>query len=128
MEHLFDPLGTARGVHPLLRTGGCFVIVVHNRYALSARVFGFKSPIFDVEHLQLFSRKTAFNLLERAGFKHVQVASFWNRYPLCYWIRLLPLPGRIKGALLSLAHTSRLGKLLVSLPAGNLIGIGFKEH
>jgi SAM-dependent methyltransferase len=128
MEHLWDPLGIARAVLPLLKPGAGFVIVVHNRHALSARALGFKSPIFDVEHLQLFSPKTACSLLERAGYKHVQVASFWNRYPLYYWIKLLPLPDRLKGPLLSLAQTSRIGKMLVSLPAGNLVCMGFKEN
>jgi SAM-dependent methyltransferase len=127
MEHLWDPLGIARAVLPLLKPGASFIVVVHNRYALSAKVLGFKSPIFDIEHLQLFSPKTACSLLERAGYKHVQVASFWNRYPLYYWIKLWPLPDRLKGALLSLAHMSRIGKMPVSLPAGNLICIGFKE-
>jgi SAM-dependent methyltransferase len=127
MEHVWDPLGIARAVFPLLKTDGAFVIVVHNRHALSARVLRFKSPIFDIEHLQLFSPKTARNLLERAGYKHVQVTSVWNRYPLNYWMRLLPLPDRIKSGLLSLAHTSRIGKMLVSLPAGNLVCMGFKS-
>jgi len=127
MEHLWDPLGMARAVLPLLKTGAGFVIVVHNRHALSARILGFKSPIFDIEHLQLFSFETACSLLERAGYKHVQVASLWNQYPLSYWMKLLPLPDRIKGALLSLAHTSRIAKLLVPLPAGNMICVGFKD-
>jgi SAM-dependent methyltransferase len=126
MEHLWDPLGIARAVLPLLKTGASFAIVVHNRYAFSAKVLGFKSPIFDVEHLQLFSPTTARNLLERAGYKRVEVFSFWNRYPLYYWMKLLPLPGRIKSALLTLARTSRIGKMLVSLPAGNLVCMGFK--
>jgi SAM-dependent methyltransferase len=127
MEHLWDPLGIARAVLPLLKPGAGFVIVVHNRYAMSARVLGFKSPIFDVEHLQLFSPKTVCSLLERAGYKHVQVSSLWNRYSLYYWTKLLPLPDRIKGALLNLAQTSRMGRMLVSLPAGNMVCTGFKE-
>jgi SAM-dependent methyltransferase len=127
MEHLWDPLGIARAVFPLLKTGAAFIIVVHNHFALSARVLGFKSPIFDIEHLQLFRPQTARRLLERAGYKHVQVAPLWNRYPLYYWMKLSPLPEGIKCALLSLAHTSRIGKLPVALPAGNLLCVGFKE-
>jgi SAM-dependent methyltransferase len=127
MEHLWDPLGIARAVLPLLKMGGALVIVVHNRDALSAKVLGFKSPIFDVEHLQLFSPKTACSLLNRAGYKQVQVASVWNRYPLNYWMRLMPLPGPVKSALQSLARASGAGNMLVSLPAGNLVCIGFKE-
>jgi SAM-dependent methyltransferase len=126
MEHVWDPLGIARAVLPLLKTGGAFAIVVHNRNALSASLLGLKSPIFDIEHLQLFDAKTARDLLERAGYKHVQVASLWNRYPLLYWVKLLPLPERKKDTFLNLAHASRLGKILVSLPAGNLVCVGFK--
>jgi SAM-dependent methyltransferase len=127
MEHIWDPHGLARAVLPLLKSGGAFVMVVHNRHAISARALGFKSPIFDIEHLQLFSPETARNLLKRAGYKHVLVAPLWNRYPLSYWTRLLPFPDRIKGALLSLENGSRIGKMLVSLPAGNIVCMGFKE-
>jgi SAM-dependent methyltransferase len=127
MEHLWDPLGIARSVLPLLKAGGAFSIAVHNRFALSTKALGFKSPIFDIEHMQLFSPKTARGLLERAGYKHIQVVSLWNRYPLNYWIKLLPLPERFKGALLGLGHASRIGKLPVSVPAGNLFCTGFKQ-
>jgi SAM-dependent methyltransferase len=127
MEHLWDPLGIARTVLPLLKTGGGFLIVVHDRYAFSARLLGFKSPIFDVEHLQLFSSRTARSLLERAGYNQVHVTSLWNRYSLSYWMRLLPLPNRIKNFLLNLALISRVGKLPISLPAGNLVCLGFKR-
>jgi SAM-dependent methyltransferase len=126
VEHLWDPLGIARAVLPLLKTGGAFVIVVHNRHAFSAKVLGFKSPIFDIEHLQLFSLKTVYGLLERAGYKHVQVATLWNRYPLNYWMKLLPFPDHIKRALQNLGQMSGIGKMPVSLPAGNLACVGFK--
>ena len=126
MEHLWDPLGTARGVLPLLKDGAAFVIVVHNLQALSARLLGFRSPIFDIEHLQLFSPRTARSLLERAGYKDVRVAGFWNRYPLRYWLKLSPLPPRAKRAVLGVADVSRLGKTPVLLPAGNLLCVGFK--
>jgi len=126
MEHVWDPLGIARAVLPLLKTGGGFVIVVHNRDALSARLLGLKSPIFDIEHLQLFNLKTARGLLERAGYQDVQVGPLWNRYPLRYWMKLFPFRDRVRTALLKLALISRMDKILVSLPAGNLVCVGFK--
>ncbi|HEX2053188.1 MAG TPA: class I SAM-dependent methyltransferase, partial [Actinomycetota bacterium] len=55
MEHVFAPSELCRDVLSLLRPGGAALFVCHNRRALSARVLGFKSPIFDIEHLQLFS-------------------------------------------------------------------------
>ena len=127
MEHLWDPLGIAEAVLPLLKAGAAFIIVVHNRDAFSASVLGFKSPIYDIEHLQLFSHKTARGLLERAGYKHVRVVSLWNRYPINYWLKLSPLPERIKGALSRWARRFGMENMPVSLPAGNLLCVGFKE-
>jgi len=125
MEHVPDPLGIATGVRSLLKPGGVFVIVVHNRKALSATILGFKSPIFDVEHLQLFSPETARSLLERAGYEDVHVAPLYNRYPLSYWMKLLPFPGGVKDGLLRAISSSGLGKALLSLPAGNLVCAGY---
>ena len=125
MEHVPDPLGISKGVRALLKPGGAFVIVVHNRQALSARVLGFKSPIFDIEHLQLFSPESARNMLERAGYRDVQISPLYNRYPLHYWMKLLPFPIGMKGSLLRMADGSSLGSMLISLPAGNLVCTGF---
>jgi SAM-dependent methyltransferase len=125
MEHVPEPVAIASGVRPLLKPGGAFVIVVHNRQALSAKILGFKSPIFDVEHLQLFSPKSARTLLERAGYRDVEVAPLYNRYPLQYWMKLLPFPGGLKGKLLQAVNGSSLGGMLISLPAGNLVCVGY---
>jgi SAM-dependent methyltransferase len=127
MEHLWDPLGIAREALPLLKTGGVFAMVVHDLHALSTRMLGFKSPIFDLEHLQLFSPVTASSLLRRAGYRNVETAPFWNRYPLHYWVKLFPFPNRAKHFLLSFCDASRMGDILLSLPAGNQVCIGFKE-
>lgn len=126
MEHVSDPLGLARGVASLLEPGGAFVIAVHNREALSAKVLGLKSPIFDVEHLQLFCPRTARRLLEQSGYERVRVQTLWNRYPLRYWLRLMPLPKGVKRGLLRTVSQSPVGGLMVSVPAGNLICTGFK--
>jgi SAM-dependent methyltransferase len=125
MEHVPDPLGIASGVRTLLRPGGAFVIVVHNRAAFSAKILGFKSPIFDIEHLQLFSPATARSLLERAGYRNVHVATLYNRYPLRYWMKLLPFPGEFKNRLLRVIGNSALGGMAIPLPAGNLVCVGY---
>ena len=56
IEHVWDPVKIAADAHALLKPGGLFVIVAHDRRAFSARVMGTKSPIFDIEHLQLFDQ------------------------------------------------------------------------
>ena len=126
MEHVWDPLETAKGAYTLLKPRGAVAIVVHNRKSLSAKILGMKSPIFDIEHLQLFCPSTGKRLLEQAGFRNVSVTTIWNRYPLRYWAKLLPFPGRMKRPLLKLLKESIIGTVPVTMPAGNLVCIGFK--
>ena len=73
----------------MLKPGGALFLIGHNRRAFSAKVLGRKSPIFDIEHLQLFSPVSVRHLLERAGFSRVEVRPVFNRYPLRY---RAPLP------------------------------------
>jgi SAM-dependent methyltransferase len=126
LEHLSDPLDIAAAAFRILKPGGLFLAVVHNQRALSAKLLGLKSPIYDIEHLQLFTKESGRRLMECAGFKHVQVYPLWNRYPLQYWMRLFPFPPAIKSILISLAKSSGLGAVRVSLPPGNIVLAGFK--
>ena len=126
IEHVWDPVKIAADAHALLKPGGLFVIVAHNRRAFSARILGTKSPIFDIEHLQLFDRSTGAALMRTAGFESIAISSLRNRYPIDYWIKLFPLPRTAKGAVSWMARTSGIGNLLLSLPAGNLALVGRK--
>jgi SAM-dependent methyltransferase len=126
IEHVPDPLGLCRDAATLLRPGGMLVLVCHDRRAPLNRVLGPRSPIYDVEHLQLLSRPSLTALLERAGLRDVGIRTIRNRYPLVYWLRLLPLPiaeGR-KQALLARVRRSPLGRVPVTLPVGNLVAWG----
>lgn len=127
IEHLSDPLALCREARALLKPGGALLLTCHNRRALLNRVLGKKSPIFDVEHLQLFSPASVRGLLERAGFagEHIQVRPFVNRYPLDYWARLFPLPARIKPGALALLRRSGLGRIPLAVPVGNLVAVAY---
>jgi SAM-dependent methyltransferase len=126
IEHVWDPVKIAADAHALLKPGGLLVIVAHNRRAFSARVMGTKSPIFDIEHLQLFDRPTGAALLRTAGFGSIAISSLRNKYPINYWIKLFPLPRTAKAAIRWMARASGIGNLLLSLPAGNLAMVGRK--
>jgi SAM-dependent methyltransferase len=126
IEHVDDPLGLCRAAFGLLRPGGAFFVIGHNRRALSARVLGHWSPIYDIEHLQLFSPRSLSNLLTTAGYHDVQLTTVVNRYPMSYWARLFPLPAGIKSRLLELLERSGVGKRKLALPAGNIAAIGYK--
>jgi SAM-dependent methyltransferase len=126
LEHVVDPLGLCRAAHRLLREGGALVVVGHDRTAVANRLLGRRSPIFDVEHLQLFCPRSLRGLLERAGFERVRLVPITNRYPLRYWTRLAPIPAAVKGPMLGALERSRLGSLPLALRAGNLAAIAFK--
>jgi SAM-dependent methyltransferase len=126
IEHVWDPVKIAADAHALLKPGGLFMIVAHDRRAFSARVMGTRSPIFDIEHLQLFDRPTGAALMRTAGFESITVTSVRNRYPINYWIRLFPFPRSVKAAVSWVGRASGLGNHLLSLPAGNMAIVGRK--
>lgn len=127
MEHLSDPLAMCRSAYSLLKDGGALFLIGHNRQALSARLLGLKSPIFDIEHLQLFSPQSARAMLERAGFTDITLQPVVNRYPLRYWLRLFPLPTGFKQTLLCTLQKTRVGSLPLTVPVGNLAAIGYRR-
>ncbi|AKU94835.1 SAM-dependent methyltransferase [Labilithrix luteola] len=127
LEHLSDPIEMCRAAQRLLKPGGAMFVIAHDRRSLSARVLGTKSPIFDIEHLQLFSPDSARQLLERAGFTDVELDAVVNRYPLHYWAKLFPFPKPVKLPLVRALKQSRVGTFPLQIPAGNLAAIGWKR-
>ena len=126
IEHLDDPLAMCRHAWQRGEHLGVLFLIGHNRRALSAWLLGRKSPIFDIEHLQLFSPASLRYMLREAGFVDVEIRRVVNCYPLSYWARLLPLPARLKRGLTRLLSSSFLGRLPVPLAAGNLAAIARK--
>ena len=128
LEHLSDPLAMCRKAHAMLKKGGAVYFVCHSRRSLLARVLGLKSPIFDIEHLQLFSPQSAQYLLVQCGFIDIEVKPMVNSYPLSYWLKLFPFPVKLKTAILTRLVNSRIGSLMIPFPVGNLAVIGFKSR
>jgi SAM-dependent methyltransferase len=128
IEHLSDPLSFCMAAGRALKPGGVLLLIGHNRRAFSAKILGRKSPIYDIEHFQLFSPASIRHLLESAGFSQVQVMSVLNRYPIQYWARLFPFPPQWKQRVLGMLQAVRLGRLVIPLPAGNLAAIARKSR
>lgn len=126
IEHVADPVALCEGARDLLKPGGLFCLVGHNRRAASAKILGRRSPIYDIEHLQLFSSASLTRLLSQTGFRNIKVRPFWNRYPAAYWTKLFPFPARMKRALISGLNAVGVGQLPLSVPAGNLVAWGVK--
>lgn len=126
MEHVRDPQAIARAAFRLLRPGGAFVTVTHNYQGMVNRLLGKRSPIIDIEHLQLFSEPSLARLFEGGGFKEIITHGFVNRYSLQYWAKLMPLPARLKTAVLAILKKTRAGRIKLSFNVGNVITSGFK--
>ncbi len=127
LEHVNRPLELCRRAFNLLRPGGVLLVAVHNYRAWPARLMGRRSPIYDIQHLQLFSPLSLGRLLENTGLTRVTIHPLCNRYPLSYWLRLLPLGITAKRRLLSLLTHTGLEKRNLSLCPGNLVAFGFKS-
>jgi len=128
IEHLADPLSFCSDVYRALKPGGALFLIGHNRRAASAKLLGRKSPIFDIEHLQLFSPASMRALLDSAGFIRVETYPVFNRYPLKYWAKLFPFPAGVKKRVLGCLQATLPGRWVIPLPAGNLAAIAQKGY
>lgn len=122
IEHIRDPLDFIHSMKRLAAAGGHLAIACHDYRSPVNRLLGERSPIFDIEHLQIFSRDSVTELLKKAGLEVVSVRSYANTYPLSYWARLSPLPAMVKDS--ASLRVSPLGRLPISLRVGNIMAIG----
>ena len=121
IEHVNDLNGLVVKLKELLLSHGHLVLVCHDRLSLANRVLGQRSPIFDIEHLQILNKKSIQILLQMNGFVDVNVKSISNKYPISYWLLLAPIPKFLKTLIdgkrnkwfLSWGVRIRVGNLLV---------------
>lgn len=127
MEHVRDPKIIAHAAFRLLRPGGAFITVTHDYRGLVNRVLGKRSPIIDIEHMQLFSRRSLRYLFEDAGYSGVTVDAFVNTYSIRYWMRLAPLPHGFKRFLESMIAVVGANRVKLGINVGNVVAAGFKR-
>ncbi|MBB5192355.1 SAM-dependent methyltransferase [Silvimonas terrae] len=126
LEHVHDPAALVNACYGLLKPGGVMVVVVHDWRAWNNRILGRRSPIVDIEHLQLFSSRSVTTLFNKAGFVQVDCQSFRNRYRLEYWCKLLPLPGGLRTAVDKLIKRTGLADHKIAMNVGNLMVVARK--
>lgn len=126
IEHIENPLNLFNDIYKLLNENGALFIVCHSYNSLVNRILGIKSPIYDIEHLQIFSKKSVKKIFELSGFKNIEVFSISNNYPLSYWVKLFPFPGKIKKALLKFLNATLIGNIKIPINVGNIGCIGYK--
>ena len=126
IEHVADPRTVSESAKKMLKPGGTFAIVGHDRLSPVNKFLGKKSPVFDIEHLQIFSKVGIESYLINSGFESVSAKHFRNSYPLHYWIRLAPLPSRFKDK--AEASKSSLLQWNLGVNVGNVIAVGTKPQ
>lgn len=125
-DHVPEPGSLLDECFRVLRPNGLVLAINHNVEAVSSRILGERSPIVDVEHTYLYSPSTMARLFRKHGFEIAHAGVVWNTYSIAYLTRLVPLPAGIKRRLLNGLSNSRLGRIRMSVPLGNLMLVAKK--
>ena len=126
LEHVPDPRAFVEASFAMLEPGGMIALITHDYTAPVNRILGARSPIIDIEHLQLFCPPALRYLVSAAGYTGCKVVPIRNVYPLSYWLRLMPVPVAMKNAISALLRTLGLARLPVGLKVGNLLTVAQK--
>jgi SAM-dependent methyltransferase len=98
LDRLTDPKGMLVESMRILRPGGLLILVTPDADALSVRLLGGRSPLFDLRHTYLFSRRTLGQLAATAGYIQVTGGRLVTTYPLGHWVRTSGLPRAVTAA------------------------------
>ncbi len=121
IEHLNNPREFISNIKRFIKPGGYFAISCHNRLSLTNKILGEKSPIFDVEHLQVFTDQGIEKLFSGLNFKIVYSNKYRNKYPLSYWLKIAPVGEKIKDFVETKKKLFGLG---ISINVGNHMIVG----
>ena len=127
-DHLADPKQFLKDCWDNLKPQGSLFLIMHNIKALPAQILGRNCPMLDIEHPFLYNPKTIIQMLEANRFEVQKEFSVLNRYPLSYWMQLLPLPSGIKKSMLDFLGKVPVGKIPVTLGLGNMGIIARKKE
>ena len=126
LDHLTDPVSTLKTCADALQKGGVFVVAIHNERSWSARLMGERSPIIDVEHTHLYTRKSGEALFKKIGFIDVHSGAYNNHYSLAYILHLIPISRTFRTRVLESSIGTLLSKIKVIVPRGNMWVAGTK--
>jgi hypothetical protein len=126
LEHVQDPGALVAAAHKMLRPGGVFVAVTHDYRGWVNRLLGKRSPIIDIEHMQLFSAQSSRQLLALRGYGEVDAKRFRNAYRPSYWLRLVPIPAALKSAAIALVSKTPLDRFRLAFNVGNTVSWGVR--
>ena len=126
MEHVYHPLNVLKKSYSCLKKKGFIALVVHDVNFILHKILKKKSPIIDIEHLQLFSKKTIINALKKVGFKNIEIQYIRNSYRIIYWLSLLPIPNFFKSLIIKILTNLGLSNIRLGINVGNILVIAYK--
>jgi hypothetical protein len=77
-----NPKGFVGAAFRMLEPGGMIAMIAHDYTALVNCLLGHRSPIIDIEHLQLFCAAALYHLIAAAGYDEPIIRSLRNVNPL----------------------------------------------
>jgi ubiquinone/menaquinone biosynthesis C-methylase UbiE len=126
MEHVYHPLNVLKKSYSCLKKRGFIALVIHDVNFILHKILKKKSPIIDVEHLQLFSKKTIIYSLKKAGFKNIETQYIKNSYRIVNWISLLPFSKFFKNFIIKTLIILNLQNVRLSINVGNILVVAYK--
>ncbi len=127
IDHIEDPNSVLRICNKYLKEKGFILIISHNVDSWSSKILGEKSPIFDIEHTQLFSQKTISKILKKNGFEVINIKSVPSTFTLGYWVTMTPLPKKLKDSFKKMLAIVNLVNKKVKIKPGNFGVIAIKK-
>jgi len=127
LEHIEDLNSFITKAKKILNKQGTIVFVVHNYESLLNKIFKSKSPIIDIEHYQLFNKKSISFFINKFFSNSLRIIDLKNSYNLEYWLRLFPFPIKVKKIILKFAKKSGIGRIKLSINVGNMMVIAKNE-
>lgn len=127
LDHIADPNEFLTDCYTLLKPGGYVISFHHNVTSLQAKIFKEKSPIIDIEHTHLYDPETTRKIFEKNKFTIIELYKPQNWVSLKHLFWLLPLPKKLKTAMLRLKFAF-LQKQGIKLSLGNICVIGQKSN
>ncbi|MBI5449198.1 class I SAM-dependent methyltransferase [Candidatus Gottesmanbacteria bacterium] len=128
LDHMTDPNSFVREAFRILKPGGFVMVVVHDTDGWSVKLFGERSPIFDIEHIYLFNKKTLAQLFRNHKFGVVDAFDLRNTYPVSYWLRMSGFPSYVKEVGQKVLSILGLSHIPFSFPGGNIAFIAQKPR
>ncbi len=119
-DHITNPNEFLVNCYSYLKQGGLILAINHNIGAWTAKILGERCPMIDIEHSFLYDKKTFKEIFVKNDFKVQKIFDVKNNYPLYYWLRLMPLPEKLKQVLIKVFSWSFMKKLKFKIKAGNM--------